>query len=247
MENINNSDQIIDNNIQSISNKPNKNIFKILFFITLIILIGVVITSFLLINQLKQAVNKPIDVASNNETVETEITSNITSTPTEPQETDETSNWKTYNNTEYRFKIKYPQNFETGIPGGTGPEKCSVDFPFYPSNNLTGYAQSPISIAVYDISICDQSYEKILSWYGINYSNGQYSGTTIEKNTISGLEAITIKGEIGWMVEDFKGRTSAIYNRTFIKNGKYVFLILGIEDYESIYKTMLMSLEFNKN
>jgi len=63
MENINNFDQIIDNNIQSISNKPNKNIFKILFIISLLVVIGLIIFIFFSLK-----INNP-----NNQITKTEI------------------------------------------------------------------------------------------------------------------------------------------------------------------------------
>lgn len=246
MENTNNlTNESFNQNIENNPTSPKQNnTFKILFIISILIVIGLVgFILFLLKNNTSQSI--PTKAKNISNVIPSQILNSTQNTTPSPTKSDETDNWETYSNSEYNFSVKYPSDFQMTGSEGTGPEKCVISFPFKPSNNLNGYAQYPISISIYDTSLCDNSYQKILSAYGIIYSNGQYSGTSIEKTTVSGLEAIIMRGKSSWMGEDAKGRTSAIYNRTFIQKGNYVFLIDGIEDFDSVYKTMISSLKFN--
>jgi len=112
MENINNSQDVA--NVQPVSDKSDKNIFKILFFVTLFVLIGTIIVSLFLIKKNEQQSNNNID----NITTSIEESTQISATPnsiTEENKKYEVISLQDDTNSVTKLILKDNQGLETVI------------------------------------------------------------------------------------------------------------------------------------
>ncbi len=165
-----------------------------------------------------------------------------TPVPTITSTTDSPVEWLTFNNEKFHFETEYPSNLKTQVPVkmSNGDGWCSISYGFFVPKD-TDYSV-PIKITIYYNSC--RTNEELLSLYDFTDSKGQYLDNSVQKTTISDLEAITVKTKKTWLSGGLKSNTS-MFTNTLIKNNDYTFIIEGREGYESIYNHMLESLKFN--
>lgn len=113
MEDINSTDvtsQILGNQLTETPVVKQKNVFKILFFISIFVLLIVVVVFCLIIQNNK---NQKVEVVKNNavETITTIPTEAISQSITQTPTNDITVNWKTFSNNDWGISFKYPSTY----------------------------------------------------------------------------------------------------------------------------------------
>lgn len=169
---------------------PNKNIYKILFFIFFGLFLATILFSTYLLAK--------ISVKHQNYKTENKITENITSTPI-PTETptpipttatDETQDWQTYKNDEYGFSLKYPSNY---VIRNTDT-KMGADLLFFYKSPYDSNSMS--SVPMVTISVENKLDLDIDSWYKKMNKDSIFSGT-VKHIQVNGIGCLKYEGSIG--------------------------------------------------
>ncbi len=161
-----------------------------------------------------------------------------------PEEEDEFANWKTYQNEEYGFEFKYPNDFK--IREGGTPLETPKTFEIYPIDERYSTDNSSHFITTSLYLTARYPYERVLSTYDIIYSDGQYSSdrVSIQEIKVGGKKAITFEINLGWIGKDYKGRNNAMYTKVIIERDKYTYSFSAIEDFKTIFNQILSTFKF---
>lgn len=239
MEQITNFEtQNLDQNLNPIT--PQKNIFKILFFILLaLVLVIISVLTTLLVTK-----NKSITPVQ-------ELTT-IPSPTIIPTKTivDETANWQTYTNSTYKYSIQYSnqwifREFPNIHSGASFRLSSDVGKEIYQDDNWIEFISIDLSGRV--VSLLNTSFDEYVKIAASLEFEGGY-------DSISKIEKITTQyGVIGykvvWNGHDRQGNkiiTQPItYFDTKNQNGDTIQIRLNDENYLDDYNKMILSFKFN--
>jgi hypothetical protein len=183
-------EEVINNNTEQVNQQPqpetptppkqNNNIFKLLFFIAIFVLIAVVVIAIVLIKK----PNKETTINDNSiQTIEETGSMAV-------KEDNKTKDWKTYENKEYGFSIKYPKEF---LIKESSTKMGSLIAYIYRSeyeNTIGTYPR--ISINLESGLNLD-----IESWYKKVHSSSISAGATYINTKIMGINSIKVEDPLG--------------------------------------------------
>lgn len=157
-------------------------------------------------------------------------------TTTTPTTTDETANWKTYNNTTYGFSVKYPTDyfFSEATPVEIKAIPNEVFFVNFYNND---FKIKPDVTAPLKVELITNSGDDLKNWIAFFYKGtGSGASSTIKAKTVNGLSGYTFD-----FYPDDSGKKMTGFATT--KNGKYYSITASSST--SIFNNFLNSLKIN--
>lgn len=216
-----------------------KNIYKYLFFISTIVLLGVIVGFyFLLNNKIKQLENKQTtDTTSTiektiNDSTETEITPSAAkeTTDTASLSTDESNNLQTYINKDYGFSFKYPSTWSGQInKTNNGAIQRLLQFDISPNKS---FFQSFLGAHISIMLINDQ--DSPTDWYKKNIDLGPFETSSTNEVQYESKN-LTINGYKTFYVKQTTG--SYTDNTYVLSDGKDYIVYMTFRESEKHYST----------